>query len=225
MTRRVSVVIPSLNEERRVEAAIRSAFSAGAFEVVVADGGSADSTIRVALSAGAKVVDTERMRARQMNAGFDATSGSIVCFLHADTILPQGACQAMIESVENGAEFGGFLVRFSEQDARLAFAAFMINARTRFTRTPWGDQAQFFRRDAFLAAGRYAGIPIMEDYDMARRMKRRARPAVLPLEVTTSGRRFLELGLVATAITNWRIVLAWHMGVAPAELRRLYGSR
>jgi rSAM/selenodomain-associated transferase 2 len=225
MTAGVSVVIPSLNEERWVERSIVSAFAAGASEVVVADGGSSDDTIRVARSAGAGVVDTERMRACQMNAGFDATSGEVVCFLHADTFLPPGACQAMLRSVERGAEFGGFLLRFSERDARLAFAAFMINLRTRLTRAPWGDQAHFFRRDAFLSAGRYAAIPIMEDYEMARRMKRRRRPDVVSMTVTTSGRRFLELGLVATAITNWRIVLAWHMGVAPEELRRLYGAR
>lgn len=225
MTMRVSVVIPSMNEERWIEASVRSAFDAGAHEVVVADGGSSDSTIPLARSLGAMIVQTESMRSKQLNVGFEATNGEAVCFLHADTILPPTACQAIAAALEKEAEFGGFLLRFAEKDPRLEFAAFMINARTRLTRAPWGDQAHFFERAAFLDAGRYAETPIMEDYEMARRMKKRARPVVLSLVVTTSGRRFLELGLLRTAVTNWRIVLAWHRGVPPERLRRLYGAR
>lgn len=225
MTASVSVVIPARNEERQIEASVRSALDAGAAEVVVADGGSTDATREIAAAAGATVLSVEPMRSKQANAGFDATSGDVVCFLHADTTLPAGACQAMRRAIDAGHAFGGFLLRFSESEPRLALAAFLINARTRLTRAPWGDQAQFFLRDAFLAAGRYAEIPIMEDYDMARRMRRRERPVILPMRVTTSGRRFLELGVLATAVTNWRIVVAWHFGVPPDELRKLYGSR
>jgi len=225
MSTRVAVVIPSKNEERSIEASIRSARASGAAEVIVADGGSVDGTLTLSRAAGANVVETEGMRSRQLNAGFDATTSEIVCFLHADTVLPTSACQAIARSIENGHEFGGFRLRFIESDVRLRAAAFMINFRTRLTRAPWGDQAQYFRRDAFEAAGRYAEVPIMEDYDMALRMKKRSRPDVLPLTVATSGRRFLELGVLRTAVTNWRIVLAWHMGKSPEELRKLYGSR
>lgn len=225
MSVRVSIVIPSLNEEKWIEASVRSALEAGASEVLVTDGGSSDATLQLARSSGASIVEGAGMRARQMNAGFEETRGDIVCFLHADTRLPTDACQAMVSSIAAGAEFGGFRLRFAEGGPRLALAAFMINTRTALLRTPWGDQAQFFSRDAFMDAGRYPEIPIMEDYEMARSMKRRSRPALLASKVTTSGRRFLELGLLKTALLNWRIIIAWHRGASPADLRRIYGSR
>lgn len=225
MSARVAVVIPSRNEEDWIEVSVRSAIDAEAAEIVVVDGGSTDRTVSRARSLGATVVTAEGTRARRLNAGFAATNCDAVCFLHADTTLPKDACRAIAGSVSQGTESGGFLLRFTERDPRLTFAALLINLRTRITHAPWGDQAQFFRSDVFAAADGYADVPIMEDYEMARRMKTRARPAILPLRVTTSGRRFLEFGLLATTITNWRIVLAWHMGVPPEDLRRLYGSR
>jgi hypothetical protein len=101
----------------------------------------------------------------------------------------------------------------------------MINFRTSITRCPWGDQAQFVTRDRFDAAGGYPEIPIMEDYEFARRMKALGKVALLPGAVSTSGRRFLQRGVLATAATNWRIIISYHLGVSPEELRRLYGSR
>jgi rSAM/selenodomain-associated transferase 2 len=225
MSVRVSVVIPTRNEESWIETSVRSAFDAGAADVVVSDGGSTDTTTARARALGAAVIDCEGIRSHQLNSGFDSTSGEVVCFLHADTRLPAGACSAISEAVTKERTFGGFLLRFAESDARLTLAALMINMRTRITRAPWGDQAQFVLRDAFEDAGRFAGISIMEDYDMALRMKQRTRPVILRQKVVTSGRRFLELGVLRTALTNWRIVIAWHRGVPADRLRKMYGSR
>jgi hypothetical protein len=95
----------------------------------------------------------------------------------------------------------------------------MINLRTRWTKAPWGDQAQFLRRADFLRDGGFREIPIMEDYELAARMKRRV---LLPLTVTTSARRFLQKGVLRTAVINWRIIVAWKMGADPARLADLY---
>jgi hypothetical protein len=87
-------------------------------------------------------------------------------------------------------------------------AELMINARSRLMANPWGDQAQFIGRDTLLAGGGFREIPIMEDYELAERMKRSGRTRILPLTVITSGRRFLRKGLWRTAALNWRII--WH---------------
>src|SRR6185436_764217 len=108
--------------------------------------------------------------------------------------------------------FGGFRLTFAEPARKLRVAAAMINLRTTLTRCPWGDQAQFIRRDRFLAAGGFREIPLMEDYDLALRMKRAGRTALLPLAVTTSGRRFLRKGVWRTAYVNWRIIVRYWMG-------------
>lgn len=216
----VSVIIPSLNEESRIGAAIGAAFAAGAAEVLVCDGGSSDATLEVARSHGARILTGEGMRSRQLNLGARAAAHDAIVFVHADTLLPAGAASAVEAAIESGIIFGGFRIAFIEPGLRLAAA--MINTRTRFTREPWGDQAQFVSRDAFLRAGAFVEIPIMEDYELARRMKRLARTALLPLTVRTSGRRFLERGSLRTAALNWWIVACYHAGVSPTRLSRWY---
>lgn len=218
----VSVIIPTLDEEQHVAAAIDSAFAAGAAEVIVADGGSTDRTCAVAAEADAKVIRCERMRAKQLNAGAATASGDFLLFLHADTLLPAGACRAVETAA---APFGGFRLSFLEPHRSLRLGAFLINARTRITRQPWGDQAQFVRRGVFHEVHGYRELPIMEDYEFARRMCRAGSVAILPMHVRTSGRRFLARGLLRTVITNWAIVAAWHLGVAPERLARWYRAQ
>lgn len=210
----VSVIIPTLNEEARIAATIDAAFAAGAVEVLVCDGGSTDATVTIAESHGARVLSGERRRARQLNRGAAEASQEWLLFLHADTLLPEGACNAIVSS---GADFGGFLIDFIEPGWRLRYVAFMVNTRTRLTLAPWGDQAQFARRATFPG---YPDFPIMEDYELARRMRRRA--TILPLRVLTSGRRFLEKGVILTSILNWTIVAAYHLGISPDRLARWY---
>lgn len=211
----VTVVIPTLNEERRVAAAVRSAFEAGAAEVLVVDGGSVDATVAVARQAGARVLEGETMRAKQLNLGARAAAHDTIIFLHADTLLPPGAAAAVAAS---GAPFGGFRIAFAEPSLRLRLAAFLINVRTRLTHQPWGDQAQFVDRRAFPG---FREIPIMEDYALARTMK---PGVVLKLRVITSGRRFLQKGVLRTALLNWSIIAAYHRGVEPQDLARRYRS-
>jgi rSAM/selenodomain-associated transferase 2 len=214
----VSVIIPTLNEEAWIAGAVESAFAAGAAEVIVADGGSGDRTARYATAAGARVLLTEALRARQLNRGAEAATSDVLIFLHADSRLPAGAALAAEVALAKGRAFGGFRIRFLEQGAKLRVAAALINLRTAITRAPWGDQGQFIGRDTFLA-NPYREIPIMEDYEFAMRM----RPAVvLPLTITSSGRRFLKKGLLRTAIVNWLTIWRYHRGADPQKLARAY---
>lgn len=215
MTERVTVVISALNDEHSVGDAVDSAFAAGAAEVIVSDGGSSDRTREVATSHGATLIASLPWRSRQFNTGARAAQHDYVIFLHADTTLPRRACDAVSAALQR-ANFGGFRISFKERSWKLRLAAGLINLRSRITRCPWGDQAQFIRR----SAGEFQEIPFMEDYELAVRMKRRA--TLLPLYVKTSGRRFLERGLVRTAILNWTIVAQWRRGVDPAVLAKKY---
>lgn len=218
----VAVIIPSLDEETWIGSAIDSAFAAGAAEVIVADGGSRDATAALAAARGARVIVCEPMRSRQLNRGAEAATAANLIFLHADSMLPAGAASAVEAALASGIDFGGFRLTFAEPARKLRIAAALINLRTAFTRCPWGDQAQFIRRDRFLAAGGFREIPIMEDYELAVRMKRSGRTALLPLTVTTSGRRFLRKGVWRTALVNWTIIARYRLGADPEELARLY---
>jgi len=225
MTAAIAAIIPTMNEESSLERAIASARAAGATDIIVGDGGSTDRTVEVAVRCEARLVTSARVRALQMNHAARSTDAGILVFLHADTTLPPEAGALIRDAIANGFGFGAFRIRFTETDFRLRVAAAMINLRTSITRCPWGDQAQFMTRERFEAAGGYREMPIMEDYELARRMKQLGPVALLRARVSTSGRRFLERGVIATAVTNWRIVASYHLGASPEELRRLYGSR
>jgi rSAM/selenodomain-associated transferase 2 len=221
MQPRLAVVIPALNEELRIASAIRSAREACADEIIVSDGGSSDRTVEIAQAAGAVVVSGEPMRARQMNAGAARASSEHIVFLHGDTELPRDAKSVIADALRQ-AEFGGFQLEFAEPSARLRIVATLANLRTRFTRCPWGDQAQFIRREDFERSGGFREIELMEDYELAVRMKRSGRSVVVRSKVRTSGRRFLEKGILRTTFINWKIVLMYRSGVDTATLRKIY---
>jgi hypothetical protein len=151
------------------------------------------------------------------NRGAQAATHEQLIFLHADSRLPAGAAAA-VETALARYDFGGFRIRFIEPGRKLRLAEKLINLRTAITHAPWGDQGQFIRRDTLLAGGGFREIPLMEDYELASRMKRRC---ILPLEIATSGRRFLERGLLALR-SNWSIVWRYRRGVDPEKLARAY---
>lgn len=217
----VAAVIPALNEQQWIGASIDAARASGIDEVIVADGGSYDETVAIAEARGARVVTCEPMRARQLNRGAEAATSDALVFVHADTLLPLGAARAIGEALRRHG-FGGFRLKFAEADPRLRVAETMINLRTAITKSPWGDQAQFISRKRFLRNGGFREIPIMEDYELAVRMKRSGPTVIIPLHVLTSGRRFLEKGIWKTAAINWRIIASYRLGAAPEELAKLY---
>ncbi len=214
-------MVPTLDEEAALRQHLSSAIAA-ADEVVVSDGGSSDGTREVAASLGARVVAGFAGRGAQLNRGAAATDAEILLFLHADTALPPGAADAVRAAVAQGCCGGGFRVRFEPSSPLFRFGAAVANARTRLTRVPLGDQAQFVTREAFARLGGYREWPLLEDLDFARRLKRAGRVAMLPLAVATSARRFVQRGAVRTVATNWLIWTLFLCGVSPERLVRLY---
>lgn len=219
----VAVVIPALNEQRSIRDAVESAWRAGAALVVVSDGGSNDQTCTIAKQLGASVLRSGPPRGRQLNLGAAAVPPAYtICFLHADSTLPETASYEIQSAIGRGRRHGGFVLRFREHDVRLRIAERLINLRTRAARTIWGDQAQFFEASAFRKLGGYREMPIMEDYEMNRRARSLGRPAIIETPVTTSGRRFLERGLVRTTTRNWLTILRYHAGVPVEKLAEEY---
>ncbi|HZD54899.1 MAG TPA: TIGR04283 family arsenosugar biosynthesis glycosyltransferase [Candidatus Aquicultoraceae bacterium] len=227
----VSVIIPARNEAANVAATVRAARAAGADEVIVVDGGSGDGTLEVSRPVADSVILSPPGRARQMNAGAEASRGDVLLFLHADTALPAESITSVRDAVRGGKILGGaFRVRLGVSPcapllrrAALAFTARMINARSRFFRTYTGDQAIFVRRDVFERIGAYPGIPLMEDVELSRRLAREGNTALLPARVTTSARRWEARGTARTILLMWGLRLAYRLGMPADRCAEIYG--
>lgn len=219
----LSIVIPTLDDGAALGRALPRAL-AEATEVVVVDGGSLDTGPREAARHGASVVTAPPGRGAQLARGAQAASGDLLLFLHADTLLPEGAASLVREALAAGAIAGGFPVRFDEAGPLLRLGAALINLRTRLTRIPLGDQAQFTTRAAYEAAGGFRDWPILEDLDLMRRLKHLGRIALVKPPVVTSSRRFRQRGIARTVATNWLIWGLYFAGASPSRLARLYGT-
>jgi rSAM/selenodomain-associated transferase 2 len=228
---KVSVIIPALNEEAALPAAIRSAREAGADEVVVVDGGSTDSTVETARPLADIVLRRPPGRAAQMNAGASSSSGDILLFLHADTVLPPGSVGEVRAAVRQSGFLGGaFSVRLSVSPSASAYrrgvlrlAGRLIGVRSMLFRAFTGDQGIFARRDAFEEVGGFPDMPLMEDVEFSRRLTRAGKTILLPERITTSGRRWEAFGPARTILLMWGLRLAYRMGMAPARCAEIYG--
>jgi rSAM/selenodomain-associated transferase 2/rSAM/selenodomain-associated transferase 1 len=223
VSRRISIIIPALNEADQLSPTLKTAAGGKPFEIIVADGGSGDETPRVAESHGATLIRTNTGRARQMNAGAAIARGEVLLFLHADTWLPPGYPDAVLNALRRPDSVGGafrFAVREPFPNRWLIQA--MANARSHLLRFPYGDQALFVRRWAFDKLRGFPDFQIMEDYEFVRRLRRLGRLSILSLPALTSGRRWQRLGFLRATSLNKLIIFGYRCGVPPAKLAALY---
>jgi rSAM/selenodomain-associated transferase 2 len=235
---RIAVVIPVLDEAERVSGAIASvgpwerglpALSTGLGansgpEILVVDGGSRDSSAARAGQAGARVVVTERGRARQLEAGWRASAGDVIVFLHADTRLGPGWQAALAEVMADPRVVGGaFRLRFDAPGLAFRLVEFIVWLRVWLFALPYGDQAIFVRRSVLEAMGGIPMAEVMEDLDLVRAMKRQGHVAALATRATTSSRRYLERGLWTTLFRNALALMAWRLGVDRVRIANWVG--
>jgi rSAM/selenodomain-associated transferase 2 len=218
----LAIVVPVLNEAANIPALCahlkRIALQA---EVVLVDGGSTDDTVRLARAAGLQVLQSPRGRARQMNAGAQATQAPQLLFLHADTQLPEQAFVLVQDALQHHV-WGRFDVRIQGQAKMLRVVAFFMNWRSRLTGIATGDQAMFMTRQAYVQAGGFPDQPLMEDIAMSAALKRISSPWCLRQQVLTSGRRWEQRGVWRTIMLMWRLRLAYWLGTPAEALARAY---
>ncbi len=220
---RLTFVVPALNEAAAIErclACLQDARARGHAVIVVA-GDSRAATPALARPLADRVLPAARGRAAQMNAGAAAARGEGLVFVHADTLLAQDA-DADIAAALRRAPWGRFDVRIAGRHPLLRVVAAMMNLRSRLTGIATGDQAIFVRRDVFEMLGGYAAIPLMEDVELSRRLRRLDWPRCLRRRVETSGRRWESRGVLRTIGLMWRLRLAYWFGADPVRLAERY---
>jgi rSAM/selenodomain-associated transferase 2 len=222
---KISVVVPVLNEENTIALVLRALLQLSPHEIIVVDGGSGDRTAEICRSLSAKILSSQRGRARQMNLGARQATGEVLLFLHADTRLPQTAFADIATALGDPRCLGGrFDVELEGSHPMLKIVGALINYRSRATKVGTGDQAIFVRREVFERLGGYPDIPLMEDIALCRTLKRLGGVACLRSRVMTSARRWESEGVWRTILRMWTLKLLYLAGVSPARLKQFYAD-
>jgi rSAM/selenodomain-associated transferase 2 len=219
----ISVIIPTLNEAGNIKAAIASTQKSANIEIIVVDGGSSDDTVEIAQSLEVKVISSSPGRAVQMNAGAAVASGEILLFLHADTRLGVGF-DIQIRQVLSlpGIVAGAFDLQIDASPFVFRLVEWGVKWRSRFFQMPYGDQAIFLTKKIFQEISGFPELPIMEDFELIRRLHSQGRIVIINTPVTTSARRWLQKGVFKTTLLNQIIIIAYLLGVSPNRIRSWY---
>jgi rSAM/selenodomain-associated transferase 2/rSAM/selenodomain-associated transferase 1 len=219
----ISVIMPALNEAHNIADTMANIGHEKNREVIVVDGGSIDNTVSIAKTLGAKIIQGSPPRSRQMNQGADAASKDILLFLHADTLLPQNFDRHVPGALtQPGVAAGAFELRIDSTVPSLRFVERVANWRSRCFKMPYGDQAIFMFSKVFHQMGGFPNIPIMEDFELIRRLRKKGDVVTLPQPVITSPRRWLNQGILKTTLINQLVVVSYFMGISPDTIVRLY---
>lgn len=219
----LSVIIPAINEAAHISSAVKSAWDAGATEVLVSDGGSGDDTAQLAAAAGARVIVGPPGRALQQNGAASEATGDVLLFLHADNALPVDAIVQIESALARSKTFhGAFRQRIQAAGMGYRLLERGNAARVRWLGLPYGDQAIFIRRNIFEDAGGFPEVPLMEDLILMRRLRRRAWPVLLPGPLLVSPRRWQRHGILRQTLRNWRLTAAYSLGSSPEQLAQQY---
>jgi rSAM/selenodomain-associated transferase 2 len=223
-TSNISIIIPTCNEAENIASLLPELLSAGNVEVIVADGASIDGTAEMAQALGAIVLgDLHRNRAFQMNAGAKAAGGELLLFLHADTRLAPGFEEKItLNLAQPGVVAGAFSLKIAGKGLGLRIIERLANFRARLFQMPYGDQGIFISAAVFSAVEGFPSLPIMEDFALVRKLKRRGCITILSQAATTSARRWEKFGLLRTTLLNQIIILGYLVGIKPEKLAEWY---
>ncbi len=225
-TDKISIVVPVLNEEKTLEATLQRARSGTNIELIVVDGGSKDNTVAIAENNSDRVLQTEPGRAQQMNAGAAIATGDILLFLHGDTLLPKNFDRRIRETLNyNHTIAGAFDLKIDAEDPGLYWVERGVKLRSRWLQLPYGDQGIFMRSFTFQRLGMFAPMPLLEDFDLVRRLQKLGQIAIVPDPVLTSGRRWQKLGVWQTTWVNQLTIVGYFLGVPVERLAQWYRTQ
>jgi len=224
----VSIVIPVFHEQGIINdrlAQLKTLKNPPRYEVIVVDGSPTHETLDAIEDPGVIRLPSVQGRGHQLNKGAAAATGDVLLFLHVDTSLSPDALRCIEAALCDERLVGGaFNHSIDSPTFMYKVVSRLIFFRSRLTRVPFGDQAIFLRKRYFDELGGYKEIPLMEDVELMRRIKKKGEKIILLREpVRTSARRWEREGVVRCTFRNWTIRLLYYLGVSPDRLVRFYG--
>ena len=220
---RVSIIVPTLNEEAHIVETVRSLQRLpGQKEIIVVDGGSSDLTVPLVLAQGVRVVRAPRGRGPQMHVGALESRGDVLWFVHADTTPPSPALEHIRKSLEMKSAVGGNFSLLFDGPSRAARQLTTIYPLLRIFGLCYGDSGVFVRQDVYHQIGGFRPLPVFEDLDLLRRLRRAGRFVHLNCQIVTSSRRFEHRNFALVWLHWTTLQLLYWCGVSPSLLARWY---
>lgn len=223
----VSVIIPVYNGEKQLTTCLKSLMKGMQDEiireVIVVDGGSTDNSIVTAFNWGARVIcSAAKGRGRQLRTGAKNATGEWFLFLHADTKLdknwPRMVDRHMFEHETHAAAFE---LRYQSNSKEARWLEKRANQRAKLLGLPYGDQGLLMPRAMYEDLGGFKDMPLMEDVDMVRRIRKR-RLKILPVRAFTSAEKYERDGWRKRAYSNALLLTRYYLGASPEKLSKLY---
>lgn len=219
---KISIIIPVLNEARILEQTLSQLYAElGPHELIVVDGGSTDGSIHIAEKYGTVLI-SERGRAKQLNAGAAAASGNILIFLHADIWLESGALAAVKMATSSGYVGGGFRQKIDGKNRFYRVIEIAGNMRGKYLKVFYGDSGIFVSRADFKKIGGFPEIPILEEMEFSKALRRLGKTTLVTPHIHISARRWETKGILRTTVNNWLITLLYFLKFSPVQLAKLY---
>jgi len=224
----ISIIVPVYSESNVISTLIHHLQELkykGEYEIIIVDGHPENTTLQIIQSnASIRKISSQKGRALQMNRGAGIAEGEILLFVHADTYLPENGLNVIARKLCSRKIVGGaFRLGIDSSHPGLKIIEIVANNRTNLTRIPYGDQAIFIKKDYFHEFGGYKNIPLMEDVELMRRIKRRGDQIIIIGQKTrTSPRRWIQQGITYCTLRNWIIYMLYSFGVEPEKLIKFY---
>ncbi len=221
-SQKISVIIPILNEAKILEKTLSQLQSElEAHELIVVDGGSTDGSVHIAEKYG-KVIVSEPGRAKQLNTGAASATGDILIFLHADIWLESGALAAAAIAISSGYVGGGFQQKIDGTHFLYRAIETTGNVRGKYLKIFYGDSGIFLKRTDFEKIGGFPEVPILEEMEFSKKLRRLGKTTLVTPHIHISTRRWETKGIVRTTLNNWLITLLYFLKFSPVQLAKLY---
>jgi rSAM/selenodomain-associated transferase 2 len=225
--RKLSIIIPVLDESlffTRQQLYLKALLNQE-HEIIVVDGGSTDDSVLAAKNLGCTCIQTKASRGFQLHAGANASSHDYLVFLHADTLMPLTGTDSIISALDNQSVYWGrFNVAFTNKKFIFHIIAWFMNKRSCLTGIVTGDQTLFINRNTYFKCGGFKDIPIMEDIEFSKRLKKHSPPICLNETVITSSRKWEKQGIIRTIILMWILRAKYYFGASTHKLSKQYYS-
>jgi len=218
----LSIIIPNYNDAESLQKnlpVLKRNFPHA--EILVVDGGSSDGSQSLVeqMPAVSLIRSSRLQRAYQMNLGAYEATGSVLLFLHADTVLSVGACADVIAAAKDPQVKAGFFrFKLDEKKWKYRSIEWMVKKRIRLFNLPYGDQGLFIRKDFFDKLDGFPALDLMEDVAMIEKIKRNEKLFSFPGAALTSARRWKKKGVVRISLFHGVLLFAYKCGVKPETL-------